>query len=113
MRFEADAARLLRARQPDPGELQRVDREALDLLQAGLEQRHASVTRRMLIELGVALLGVLLMVYGGISFYLSFSGAFRAPSDRRGQGGRRPARASRGDQGVATSWPTSAPCSRP
>lgn len=79
--LEADAAAFFARASQTLGELQRVDREALDLLQAGLEQRHASVTRRMLIELGVALLGVLLMAYGGISFYLSFSGAFRALSE--------------------------------
>ncbi len=61
-------------------ELQRLDREVVDKLENGLEQRRAATTRTMALELGVASAGVLLMAYFAVSFYLSFIGAFRALS---------------------------------
>ncbi len=78
--IEGDAAAFFERGSQALAGLQRMDAEIVDLLQQGLEQRHAKVTREMVLELSVAAVGVLLMAYFAVSFYLSFVGAFRALS---------------------------------
>jgi methyl-accepting chemotaxis protein len=60
------------------GALKRLDAEVLDDLQRQLEARAKDLRHGMWIELGVTLLGVLVVLYLSLSFYLSFRGALRA-----------------------------------